>query len=66
MTVINELQTEALYRKSKPETFKFETTAELQGMAQIPGGPRAADAVRFGLVIQHDGYNIFALGPTGT
>jgi LonC protease-like protein len=66
MTAINELQPEALYTRCKPETFKFETTAELQGIAEIPGHSRAADAVRFGLGIQHDGYNIFALGPLGT
>ncbi|HLH32168.1 MAG TPA: ATP-binding protein, partial [Terriglobia bacterium] len=50
----------------KPEDFKFETTWELNGSADIPGQSRAAEAVQFGLGVEHDGYNIFALGPAGT
>ena len=30
------------------------------------GQPRAVAAMRFGIGIDQDGYNIFALGPTGT
>ena len=30
------------------------------------GGPQSAEAVRFGIGIERDGYNIFALGPAGS
>jgi hypothetical protein len=59
-TVMKELQPEALYRSCKPDDFKFETTAELEGSVEIPGQDRAAEAVRFGIGIERDGYNIFA------
>jgi len=66
MAAIRSLQSQELYKGCKPEDFKFETTAELDGNTEIPGQARAAEAVRFGLGIEHDGYNIFALGPAGT
>lgn len=66
MTVIKELLPEALYRSCKPDDFKFETTAELDVSVEIPGQNRAAEAVQFGVGIDRDGYNIFALGPAGT
>lgn len=64
--VIAELQPEAHYKSCKPDDFKFETTADLVTTVEILGQARAADAVRFGLGIERDGYNIFALGPAGT
>jgi lon-related putative ATP-dependent protease len=66
MSVIKALQPQDLYKPCHPEDFEFETTSELTGIADIPGQARAAEAVRFGLGIEHDGYNIFALGPAGT
>jgi lon-related putative ATP-dependent protease len=66
MTAIKELQSDALCKRCRSEDFPFETTAELQNIGEIPGQARAAEAVRFGLGIAHDGYNIFALGPAGT
>jgi predicted ATPase with chaperone activity len=64
-TVLNGLQPEALYRSCRPDDFTFATTAELDGSVEIPGQERAAEAVQFGLGIDRDGYNIFALGPAG-
>jgi lon-related putative ATP-dependent protease len=66
MTILSELGTEALYRSCKESEFKFETTSELSDSIEIPGQQRAVDAVRFGLGMDQDGYNIFALGPVGT
>ncbi len=65
-TSAKELRAEALYKSCDPDDFKFETTAEIDPAAEIPGQDRAAEAVRFGLGIERDGYNIFALGPAGT
>ena len=33
---------------------------------EIVGQPRAVESVRFAVGMQHDGYNLFALGPPGT
>jgi lon-related putative ATP-dependent protease len=65
-TTTKELQPEALYRSCEPDDFKFGTTAELDSSLEMPGQDRAAEAVRFGIGIERDGYNIFALGPAGT
>lgn len=63
---VKELRPEALYRACKDEDFTFTTTADLEEPGEIPGQERAAEAVRFGLGIDHDGYNIFAFGPSGS
>jgi len=60
------LQPEELYRKSDPESIPFTTTAELEAPTEFFGQRRALDAVRFGVGIGREGYNIFALGPSGT
>ena len=63
---ITELKTDALYHSCDPQQFDFRTTAELEDLIEVIGQPRAVDAVRFGMGIRHKGYNLFALGPTGT
>jgi lon-related putative ATP-dependent protease len=55
-----------LYRWCDPESLPFETTEELEELDGGVGQPRATEAVRFGIGIEHPGYNIFALGPPGT
>lgn len=49
-----------------PAQFEFETTEELEDLAQIIGQERAIGAVQFGIGIRRDGYNVYALGPSGT
>jgi lon-related putative ATP-dependent protease len=66
MAEIRQLESTELYRRCDPEQFDFETTAELEALDQIVGQPRAVEAMRFGLGIGQEGYNIFALGPSGT
>lgn len=46
--------------------FGFETTDELEDLAMPIGQERALDAIRTGLRLGHQGYNIFAAGPQGT
>ncbi|MGC9398881.1 MAG: Lon protease family protein [Anaerolineae bacterium] len=60
------LAPEKLYRPTDPERFEFQTTEELEPLSDAVGQPRAVTAIRFGMDIQSDGYNIFALGPPGT
>jgi lon-related putative ATP-dependent protease len=55
-----------LFNRCDPGQFKFETTAELDGTTEIAGQRRALDAIKFGMGIRHDGFNLFALGPSGT
>lgn len=60
------LETRYLRRRCDPEQFDFETTAALD---DLPGGleqARADEALRFGLAMQHPGYNVFVLGESGT
>jgi len=60
------LSPEQLYRVFDPATLPFETTADLPDGQEIIGQQRAIDAIRFGIGIHHQGYNLFALGPNGT
>ena len=66
MAPVERLGPDRLYRRCDPGLFDFETTAELDGANDFVGQPRALAAVHFGLGIAGAGYNLFALGPTGT
>ena len=59
------LTTNLLYSSCDPSQFSFETTAELDDIDVVVGQQRALDSVQFGLRVRSDGYNIFALGPSG-
>ena len=63
---VEKLEPDALSRRCDAEQFEFETTAELEDLAELIGQPRAVEAVNFGIGIQQQGYNLFALGPAGT
>ncbi len=66
MATNHELEAVQLYQRTDPEQFEFETTADVEDLSEVIGQPRAVEAMRFGMGIGQDGYNIFALGPTGT
>ncbi len=66
MGVPRELAANALYTRSDPKAFGFETTADIDDGVEIVGQPRAVEAVRFAVGMTHDGYNAFALGSPGT
>jgi predicted ATP-dependent protease len=60
------LDAAALYARCDPAEFGFETTAELEDLrGEVVGQSRAMDAVRFGVEVGREGYNVFALGPPG-
>jgi lon-related putative ATP-dependent protease len=59
------LQVEQLYQACDPEEFDFETTRDVESLTEVIGQERAVEAMRFGLGIAQEGYNIFALGPSG-
>ena len=55
-----------LYRRCDPEQFPFQTTSEINDFDEIIGQDRAVAAIRFGIGIEHEGFNLFALGANGT
>jgi lon-related putative ATP-dependent protease len=65
MNLPRPLPPEALYNAFDSNSLPFETTAELGDGLEIIGQQRAIDAIRFGIGIRHQGYNLFALGPNG-
>lgn len=64
-SVPRELAPGALRRACDPSQFKFKTTAELTEPAEVLGQTRAVDAIRFGIGIAREGYNLYAMGPEG-
>ena len=65
MTAIKALDAEKLSRCCDPESFSFATTAELEDPDEVLGQKRALEAIRFAIGMKPDGYNLFALGPSG-
>ena len=55
-----------VYRACDPTSLGFDTTREVPALDMIVGQDRAVAAVDFGIGIRSQGYNIFALGPSGT
>jgi lon-related putative ATP-dependent protease len=62
---VEPLGPKALRRRCDDTLLPFETTADLEDLAEVIGQPRVVEAVRFGLRIPQKGYNIFSLGPEG-
>jgi lon-related putative ATP-dependent protease len=60
------LSTEDLGRRCDPGTLGFATTEEVEPLDVAVGQPRALRAIEFGLGIDSRGYNVFAVGPSGT
>lgn len=60
------LAADALRRVCPPETFDFKTTSDLPALAGVLGQPRAVAALEFGAAIASHGFNLFALGQTGS
>lgn len=66
MSPVAPLPVEALYRGCDPDRFDFETTDQLDDLDEIIGQQRALAAVRFGIGMRSEGYNLYVLGPPGT
>ena len=62
----NPLPPERLCRRATLDTLPFSSTDELPDLAELPGQQRALEALRFGVAVPHEGYNLFALGPAGS
>lgn len=62
MTHPEPLSPEVLYRCIDTGPWQFQTTADLEDLTEIVGQTRATEAIRFGIGIRCDGYNLFVLG----
>lgn len=65
MRTPGELSPHQLNHACPPGIFEFQSTAELPPLEEVVGQDRATRAIEFGIDITSEGYNIFALGPTG-
>lgn len=59
------LPVESLYHSCDLSHLSFKTTADLEDVQEHPGQGRAMDALKFGIGMKHDGYNLYVLGSTG-
>lgn len=66
MDVPETLAPTQLFNRCDPDEFTFITTDELDGTTEIAGQQRALEAIRLGMKIRRNGFNLFALGPAGT
>ena len=55
-----------LYKPCSTEELKFGSTEKLEDIDITVGQERAIEAIKFGIHIQKNGYNIFAMAPAGT
>lgn len=65
MKKLQPLNYKALCTTLNPKQLPFETTAELKELTNFLGQARALDAISFGIGIKKQGYNLYAMGPTG-
>jgi lon-related putative ATP-dependent protease len=65
MEPLTPLPASALCWDCDPEKLPFQTTDDLPDLTEFLGQARALDAVRFGIGIRRDGYNLYVLGPPG-
>jgi len=66
MPIPNAIPPDRLYHPCDPDSFGFETTAQLEEYCGLIGQERARGAVEFGIGLELGGYNMYVLGPTGT
>jgi lon-related putative ATP-dependent protease len=59
------LTPELLSNRCDPTMFPFKNTDDIHERIEFIGQQRAFDAIRFGIGIKHEGYNLYALGSEG-
>ena len=64
--MINELPPEKLRKECDPNVMRCKTTQELTPLQEIIGQERAVRALKFGLGIRDQGFNIYVAGYPGT
>jgi lon-related putative ATP-dependent protease len=66
MPPVEELRPDQLHRRCDPSRFDFETTDDVDVGTDLIGQPRVLAAMRFGVDIDDQDYNVFVVGPAGT
>ncbi|MBO8092812.1 MAG: AAA family ATPase [Prosthecochloris sp.] len=66
MSLPSPLTSKQIINRCDPSSFSFRTTEELGATTTIAGQERAVQAIEFSIGMKRDGFNLFALGPSGT
>jgi lon-related putative ATP-dependent protease len=66
MRTLTPLDAQALYTPCDPATLDFSSTAALADIDVGSLQPRAVEALRLGLDMRHEGYNLFVVGESGS
>ena len=66
MSSVSALAPAALYRRADPAALPAQTTDELPDSTDFVGQDRAIKAIEFGIGMSRHGYNLFALGTSGS
>ncbi len=59
------LNSQQLRPQYNRKDLNFTSTEELESLTDILGQQRALDAVEFGIGVQHRGFNLYVMGPSG-
>jgi lon-related putative ATP-dependent protease len=62
---IEGLSADRLYHACDPSQLDFQDTGELSDLEAVLGQDRAMEAIRFGVGMTHDGYNLYLAGAQG-
>lgn len=54
-----------LYHACNPDLLTFETTAELEHLAETIGQERGLESIKFGVGMPYSGYNLYVMGTNG-
>lgn len=65
MTDVRPLPADSLRWNCDPQQLEVRSTDELTDLQEILGQVRALEAVKFGLAIRREGFNLYVLGPPG-
>ncbi|KZN13223.1 Lon protease family protein [Marinomonas sp. TW1] len=64
--MVTALPYQALAAKVPTDHLPFETLKDIEPLSGILGQERAVEAIQFGVAMQRPGYNIYAMGDSGT
>ncbi|MEO9654572.1 hypothetical protein, partial [Marinomonas sp.] len=65
-SMVKALPAENLAAKVPADHLPFDTLNDITSLSGILGQERAVEAIQFGVAMQRPGYNIFAMGDSGT
>ncbi len=63
---LRRLEADELFTRCDPARLGFQSTDELPPLTSVVGHGRALDAIRFGIGIRRNGFNVYALGASSS